>query len=112
MEQLVQESIDQALKLETALAWLPTPGTRALLPFSPIQAKVEGEPAQIRLRSAAAVAKSRLRVLRCKRSCMATPTTAAPRATPPAACDLQRGARAARAFPKQPPSKLLEFPRV
>ena len=43
----VRESIDEALKLESALARLRTPHRIALLHYAPIQATVEGEPPEI-----------------------------------------------------------------
>jgi Icc-related predicted phosphoesterase len=43
----VQESLDEALKLESALARLRTPRKIAVLHYSPIQATVEGEPPEI-----------------------------------------------------------------
>jgi Icc-related predicted phosphoesterase len=43
----VQEALDEALKLEKALARLSTPTRIALLHYSPIQATVEGEPPEI-----------------------------------------------------------------
>jgi Icc-related predicted phosphoesterase len=43
----VREAIDEALKLESALARLRTPQRLALLHFSPIRATVEGEPPEI-----------------------------------------------------------------
>jgi Icc-related predicted phosphoesterase len=47
IKRLVQESVDQALKLESALARLRTSHRLALLHYSPIQATVEGEPLEI-----------------------------------------------------------------
>jgi len=47
IKQFVQEAIDEALKLEAALARLRTPHTVAVLHYSPIQATVEGEPTEI-----------------------------------------------------------------
>lgn len=44
---LVHEIIEEALKLETALAKLRTPQKIAVLHYSPIQATVEGEPPEI-----------------------------------------------------------------
>jgi Icc-related predicted phosphoesterase len=43
----VREAIDEALKLESALARLRTPSRVALLHYAPIQATVEGEPCEI-----------------------------------------------------------------
>lgn len=43
----VKESIDEALKLETALARLRTPQKIAVLHYAPIRATVEGEPLEI-----------------------------------------------------------------
>jgi Icc-related predicted phosphoesterase len=43
----VREALDEALKLESALARLRTPHRIALLHYSPIQATVEGEPVEI-----------------------------------------------------------------
>lgn len=43
----VRETIDEALKLESALARLRTPQRVALLHYSPIRATVEGEPLEI-----------------------------------------------------------------
>lgn len=43
----VHEAIDEALKLESALARLRTPQRLALLHFSPIRGTVEGEPLEI-----------------------------------------------------------------
>ena len=40
----VREAVDEALKLESALARLRTPQRIALLHYSPIEATVEGEP--------------------------------------------------------------------
>jgi Icc-related predicted phosphoesterase len=47
VKQLVQEAVAEALKLESALSRLRTPQTIAVLHFAPIQATVEGEPAEI-----------------------------------------------------------------
>jgi Icc-related predicted phosphoesterase len=43
----VQEAIDEALRLETALARLRTPRRVAVLHYAPIRATVEGEPPEI-----------------------------------------------------------------
>jgi Icc-related predicted phosphoesterase len=43
----VREAIDEAMKLESALARLRTPHRIALLHYSPIRATVEGEPVEI-----------------------------------------------------------------
>jgi Icc-related predicted phosphoesterase len=43
----VQEAVEEALKLERALARLSTPTRIALLHYAPIQATVEGEPPEI-----------------------------------------------------------------
>lgn len=43
----VQEAVDEALKLESALARLRTPRLVALLHYAPIQATVEGEPVEL-----------------------------------------------------------------
>lgn len=43
----VQEAVDEALKLEAALARLRTPHRVALLHYSPVRATVEGEPVEI-----------------------------------------------------------------
>src|SRR6185369_3170529 len=47
IKQFVREAVDEALKLEAALARLRTPQMIALLHYSPIQATVEGEPLEI-----------------------------------------------------------------
>ena len=47
VKRFVQEAIDEALKLESALARLRTPRRIALLHYSPIRATVEGEPLEI-----------------------------------------------------------------
>jgi Icc-related predicted phosphoesterase len=47
MKKFVQEAIDEALKLESALAKLRTPQRIALLHYAPIEATVEGEPQAI-----------------------------------------------------------------
>jgi Icc-related predicted phosphoesterase len=47
IKSFVQEAVDEALKLESALARLRTPHRIALLHYSPIQATVEGEPLEI-----------------------------------------------------------------
>lgn len=47
IKKFVHEAVDEALKLESALAKLETPQRIALLHYSPIQATVEGEPAEI-----------------------------------------------------------------
>jgi Icc-related predicted phosphoesterase len=47
IKQFVQEAVDEALKLETALARLRTTNRVALLHYSPIRATVEGEPPEI-----------------------------------------------------------------
>lgn len=44
---IVREDMDQALKLETALARLKTPEKIVLLHYSPIRATVQGEPPEI-----------------------------------------------------------------
>ncbi|HEX7901027.1 MAG TPA: metallophosphoesterase [Planctomycetota bacterium] len=44
---IVREDMDQALKLETALARLKTPTRIVLLHYSPIRATLEGEPPEI-----------------------------------------------------------------
>lgn len=43
----VQEAVDEALKLESALARLRTPQRVALLHYAPVRATVEGEPIEI-----------------------------------------------------------------
>lgn len=43
----VREAVDEALKLESALARLRTPNRIALMHYSPIKATVEGEPPEI-----------------------------------------------------------------
>jgi Icc-related predicted phosphoesterase len=47
IKQFVQEAVNEALKLESALARLRNPTRIALLHYSPIRATVEGEPAEI-----------------------------------------------------------------
>jgi Icc-related predicted phosphoesterase len=47
IKQFVREAVDEALKLEAALARLRTAQLIALLHYSPIQATVEGEPLEI-----------------------------------------------------------------
>lgn len=47
IKEFVREAVDEALKLEKALARLRTPRMVALLHYSPIQATVEGEPPEI-----------------------------------------------------------------
>jgi Icc-related predicted phosphoesterase len=47
VKRFVHEAVDEALKLESALARLRTPYRIALLHYSPIQATVEGEPREI-----------------------------------------------------------------
>jgi Icc-related predicted phosphoesterase len=47
IKQFVHEAVNEALKLEAALARLRTPNMVALLHYSPIQATVEGEPLEI-----------------------------------------------------------------
>jgi Icc-related predicted phosphoesterase len=47
VKQFVQEAVDEALKLETALARLRTTRRVALMHYSPIRATVEGEPHEI-----------------------------------------------------------------
>jgi Icc-related predicted phosphoesterase len=47
IKSFVQESLDEAMKLESALARLRTPRKVAVLHYSPIQATVEGEPPEI-----------------------------------------------------------------
>src|SRR4051812_46686821 len=47
IKQFVREAVDEALKLEAALARLRTSHMIALLHYSPIQATVEGEPPEI-----------------------------------------------------------------
>jgi Icc-related predicted phosphoesterase len=47
IKQFVREAVDEALKLEAALARLRTPQLIALLHYSPIQQTVEGEPLEI-----------------------------------------------------------------
>jgi Icc-related predicted phosphoesterase len=47
IKQFVHEAVDEALKLESALARLQTPQRIAILHYSPIQATVEGEPPEI-----------------------------------------------------------------
>ena len=47
IKQFVNEAIQEALKLESALAKLRTPERLALLHYSPIAATVEGEPVEI-----------------------------------------------------------------
>jgi Icc-related predicted phosphoesterase len=47
IKQFVREAIDEALKLEAALARLRTPQVVALLHYSPIQQTVDGEPLEI-----------------------------------------------------------------
>ena len=47
IKQFVQEAIDEALKLEAALARLRTTRRVAMMHYSPVRATVEGEPAEI-----------------------------------------------------------------
>jgi len=47
IKQFVQESVSEALKLESALARLKTAHRIAILHYSPIQGTVEGEPVEI-----------------------------------------------------------------
>jgi Icc-related predicted phosphoesterase len=47
MKRLVREAVDEALKLESALARLRTSRRVAILHYSPIQATVEGEPPEL-----------------------------------------------------------------
>jgi Icc-related predicted phosphoesterase len=47
IKQFVHEAVNEALKLETALARLRTPRLIAVLHYSPIQETVEGEPLEI-----------------------------------------------------------------
>jgi Icc-related predicted phosphoesterase len=47
IKQFVRESVDEALKLESALARLRTTHRLAVLHYAPIQATVEGEPLEI-----------------------------------------------------------------
>jgi Icc-related predicted phosphoesterase len=47
MKLFVQEAVDEAMKLETALARLRTERRIALLHYAPIRGTVEGEPAEI-----------------------------------------------------------------
>ena len=47
MKQFVHEAVDEALKLESALARLRTPTRVALLHYAPIVDTVEGEPREI-----------------------------------------------------------------
>jgi Icc-related predicted phosphoesterase len=47
IKRFVHEAVDEALKLESALAKLRTPQRVALVHYSPIQATVEGEPPEI-----------------------------------------------------------------
>lgn len=47
VKQFVHEAVNEALKLETALARLRTPQIIALLHYSPVQQTVEGEPLEI-----------------------------------------------------------------
>ena len=47
MKRFVRETVDEALKLESALARLRTPQRVAILHYSPIQATVEGEPPEL-----------------------------------------------------------------
>jgi Icc-related predicted phosphoesterase len=47
LKKFVHETIDEALKLESALARLRTPQKIAVLHYSPIQATVQGEPPEI-----------------------------------------------------------------
>jgi Icc-related predicted phosphoesterase len=46
-KRFVRETVDEALKLETALARLRTPRRVAILHYAPIQATVEGEPPEL-----------------------------------------------------------------
>jgi Icc-related predicted phosphoesterase len=47
VKQFVREAVDEAFKLESALARLRTPERIALLHYAPIEATVEGEPREI-----------------------------------------------------------------
>jgi Icc-related predicted phosphoesterase len=47
IKQFVHEAVNEALKLESALARLRTPNMIALLHYSPVQKTVEGEPLEI-----------------------------------------------------------------
>ena len=61
----VREAVNEALKLESALARLRTPHRVALLHYSPVRATVEGEPlGDLSRTSAAAASRSRSRATR------------------------------------------------
>jgi Icc-related predicted phosphoesterase len=47
VKRFVHEALDEALKLESALARLRTPSRIAVLHYAPVQATVEGEPCEI-----------------------------------------------------------------
>jgi len=47
IKRFVQEALDEAMKLESALARLRTPRRIAILHYSPVRATVEGEPLEI-----------------------------------------------------------------
>ena len=47
MKRFVRETVDEALKLESALARLRTPQRLAVLHYSPIPGTVEGEPPEL-----------------------------------------------------------------
>jgi Icc-related predicted phosphoesterase len=47
VKRFVQEAVDEAMKLESALARLRTPRRVAVLHYSPVRATVEGEPLEI-----------------------------------------------------------------
>ena len=70
-------SVDETLKLESALARLRTPNRIALLHYAPIQATVEGEPLEIFPFLGSSRSRSRSTATRLTPWCTAMPTTAA-----------------------------------
>ena len=87
IKKFVHEAVDEALKLESALARLRNEQLVALLHYAPIQATVEGEPLRDLSRSSAAAAsKIRSRASLSPRCSTATRTTARPRAARAPTC--------------------------
>ena len=78
-KRFVHEAVEEALKLEAALARLRTRSRVAVLHYAPIRETVEGEPLEIIRFWDRAASKSRSTATTSRRSCTATRTAGSPR---------------------------------
>ncbi len=108
----VKEAIDEAMKLESALARLRTPQRVAVLHYSPIRETVEGEPPEIFPISARAGSKARSTATRSTSCSTAMPITVRSKAARRWAFPVFNVAMPLlmRAFPDKPPFRVFELP--